>query len=116
MASGNWRGSTRRATLGKEYWRNRAAVMKRDGHLCQIRTPGLCIGTATECDHVGDRLDHRPENMRAACRPCHAQRSGHQGGAASGNRARARSASRLRPAEPHPGLKPPPSGGPSDAA
>jgi 5-methylcytosine-specific restriction endonuclease McrA len=106
MASG-WQGSTRRQTLGKEYFRNRAHVMRRDRHQCQIRTPGLCIGTATDCDHIGDRLDHRPENMRAACSPCHSQRSGQQGGQAAGAQRRARAASRLRTPEAHPGVVPP---------
>lgn len=117
MASGQWQGSTRRVSLGKEYFRNRHAVMKRDRNQCQIRTPGLCIGVATDCDHIEDRLDHSVENMRAACHPCHAQRSGKQGGTASGSRSHARSVSRLRPAEAHPGLRPPASGGsPPDAA
>jgi 5-methylcytosine-specific restriction protein A len=106
MASA-WQGSTRRQTLGKEYFRNRALVMKRDGKRCQIRTPGLCIGTATDCDHIGNRLDHRPENMRAACSPCHLNRSGQQGGQAAGTNRRARAASRLRAPEQHPGVVPP---------
>jgi 5-methylcytosine-specific restriction protein A len=99
-----WKGSTRRQTLGKEYWRNREIVMRRDGRRCQIRNPDTCIGEATECDHVGDRLDHRPENMRAACRPCHSRRSSEQGGAAYAARAQARVRSRKRPPESHPGL------------
>lgn len=100
-----WEGSTRRATLGKEYFRNRAHVMKRDGRQCQIRTPGLCIGAATDCDHIGDRLDHSPENMRASCNPCHLQRSGQQGGAAAGVARQARANARKRPPERHPGLR-----------
>jgi len=106
MASGRppWAGSTRRESLGKEYFRNRAIVMRRDNRQCQIRIPGLCVGAATDCDHVGDRLDHSPENMRAACNPCHLRRSGQQGGAAAGAAARARAASRFRPKEAHPGL------------
>ncbi len=102
--AGGYRGSTRRQTLGKTYWRNRTAVMKRDNRQCRIRTPGLCIGTATECDHVGDRLNHSPENMRAACRPCHLHRSGQQGGRAAGVARQARVAARTRPTETHPGL------------
>lgn len=112
MASGDWAGSTRKATLGPEYHRNRAIVMRRDGRRCQLRTPGICIGVATDCDHIGDRLDHRPENMRAVCRPCHQLRSSGQGGAAAGRAARKRRAMRFREAEPHPGLVgPPPSDG-----
>lgn len=104
MASGNWQGSTRRVTLGKEYHRNRALVMRRDGKRCQIRTPGICIGTATECDHVHDRLDHSTENMRAACHPCHLDRSSRQGGTAAGQARKARAAARFRTPERHPGL------------
>lgn len=98
-----WKGSTRRATLGPDYFRNRAKVMRRDGGQCQLRTPGVCVGEATDCDHIGDRLDHRPENMRAACNPCHQARSSRQGGQSSGVRARARKAARLRVPEQHPG-------------
>lgn len=98
-----WQGSTRRATLGKDYWRARDRVMRRDGRQCQIRTPELCIGVATECDHVGNRLDHSDANMRAACRPCHQARSSHQGGVAEGERRRARVRARKRPPEAHPG-------------
>lgn len=104
MAGSQWQGSTRRATLGKTYFRNRAIVMKRDGHQCQIRTPGLCVGAATDCDHIGNRLDHSPENMRASCRPCHQDRSSQQGGQANGVRRRAQVAARKRPTEPHPGV------------
>ena len=104
---GRWQGSTRRSTLGKDYFRNRAIVMRRDGRQCQIRTPGLCIGDANQCDHIGDRNDHRPENMRAACEPCHQQRSSGQGGTAAGQARRARATSRYRTPEPHPGLVPP---------
>lgn len=111
MASGNWEGSTRRVSLGKEYFRARAIVMRRDGRQCRIRTPGLCIGTATECDHVGDRLDHSPENMRAACTPCHRDRSSQQGGQAAGVARKARAAARFRKAEDHPGLLPPATNG-----
>lgn len=104
MPSGQWPGSTRRVTLGKEYHRNRALVMRRDGKRCQIRTPWICIGTATECDHVRDRLDHSVENMRAACHPCHQDRSSRQGGTAAGQARKARAAARFRTPERHPGL------------
>lgn len=103
MASGGWQGSTRKATLPANWWRLRASVLRRDNHTCQLRDPG-CIGHATEVDHAGDRDDHRPEKLRAACKPCHQLRSSGQGGAAAGKAARARKAARFRPPEPHPGL------------
>lgn len=99
--------SARRASLPREYFRNREIVLRRDGHQCQIRTPGLCIGVANQSDHRDgySRNDHRPEAMRAACAPCHAHRSAGQGGAAAGEAYRAREARRKRRPEPHPGLR-----------
>jgi 5-methylcytosine-specific restriction endonuclease McrA len=98
-----WQGSTRRATLPKDWWRVRWAVLQRDQHRCRIQLPDICIGTATEVDHAGDRHDH--SNLRAACKPCHQHRSSQQGGVADGARRRARMASRKRPPERHPGLR-----------
>lgn len=96
--------SARKASLPREFFRNRALVLRRDGQRCQLRFPERCIGTANQADHIDDRNDHRIENLRAACAPCHAHRSASQGGAASGAAARARSAARRRPAERHPGV------------
>lgn len=98
-----WQGSTRRATLGREFFRNRAAVLRDAGHQCQIRYPDICTGAANQADHIGDRLDHRRENLRAACPECHQHRSSQQGGQAAGRRAQARVAARRRPVERHPG-------------
>lgn len=99
-----WQGSTRRQTLDREFFRNRERVLRRDGRQCQLRIPGVCTGAANQADHIGDRLDHSPENMRAACPECHQRRSSEQGGRAYAERARARVRARTRPAEPHPGL------------
>jgi 5-methylcytosine-specific restriction endonuclease McrA len=67
MSEGWKGGSTTR-------WRKlRAAVLDRDGHLCQIRAAG-CLDVATEVDHIqslafgGEKYD--PGNLRAACQPC----------------------------------------------
>jgi len=103
VPNGQWRGSTRRATLGREFFRNRERVLRRDGRQCQIRTPGICTGAANQADHIGDRLDHSEQNMRAACPECHQHRSSQQGGAAAGRRAQERVRARRRPAERHPG-------------
>lgn len=98
-----WRGSNRRETLGPEYFRNRAIVLRRDKRKCQLRFRGLCIGNANQCDHIGDRRDHRPENMRAACGPCHQYRSSQQGAEAAVKQRREIVAARKRPPESHPG-------------
>jgi 5-methylcytosine-specific restriction endonuclease McrA len=100
-----WQGSTRRATLGPEFFRNRARALRRDGYQCQLRYPGICTGAANQGDHIGDRLDHSVENLRAACPECHQYRSSQQGGVADGERRRARAGARKRPSERHPGLR-----------
>lgn len=102
-----WQGSTRRATLGKEFFRNRALALRRDGYACRLRFRGICTGRANQGDHIGDRLDHRVENLQAACPECHAHKSSQQGGAAYGRAARARVAARRRPPEVHPGAQQP---------
>ena len=99
-----WAGSTRRKTLPKSWHQIRGHVLKRDGRVCRLQTPGLCIGTATEVDHINDRDGHTPENLRAVCRPCHQERSSQQGGQANGVRRRAQAAARKRPTEAHPGV------------
>jgi 5-methylcytosine-specific restriction protein A len=103
MPNGQWKGSTRRETLGRDFFRNRARALRRDGYTCQLRYPGICTGTANQGDHIGDRLDHSLENLRSACPECHQHRSSQQGGQAIGKKLQARAAARKRPAEPHPG-------------
>lgn len=64
----------RRAVRG---WpRLRAAVLERDGRVCQIGGAG-CLGRATAADHIvpvhaGGSDD--PANLRAACGPCNVRR------------------------------------------
>lgn len=65
---GHWpNGSSRR-------WREvvRPAVLKRDGYICQLQIPEVCIGTATHVHHTQDR-DEVGDDMRflvAACEKC----------------------------------------------
>jgi 5-methylcytosine-specific restriction endonuclease McrA len=85
-----WRpgSSTRKATLPPDWPDIRAAVLTRDGGTC--RCPGCpncagapCTRPATSVDHIGDRHDHSPGNLRALCwgpGTCHAHRSSRQGG------------------------------------
>jgi 5-methylcytosine-specific restriction protein A len=86
-----WAGSTRRSTLPKDWDKRRAAVLRRD-YLC--RCAGCprcrefragdwvsnCARESTDCDHIGDPHDHSLANLRGLCAPCHAHRSGRQGG------------------------------------
>ena len=55
-------------------WRKiRAYVLDRDGHRCQIRISGVCIGTATHAHHVKPKVkggSDDPANLAAACAPC----------------------------------------------
>jgi hypothetical protein len=60
-------------------WRKlRAAVLARDGYLCQIGGP-RCVGHATTADHINPvaiapDMFWEPDNVRAACAPCNAGR------------------------------------------
>ncbi len=66
--------------LSARPWRRvRAQVLDRAGGLCEIRTPSVCTGFATEVDHIvplsrgGHPLD--VENLRAACKACNLDRN-----------------------------------------
>jgi 5-methylcytosine-specific restriction endonuclease McrA len=69
-------------------------VLERDGYQCQVRLPG-CTAIATDADHIGDRMDHRLENLQAACSHCNQRRN---------ILTRPKPPSRKRPTERHPGL------------
>lgn len=68
---------------GRAWRRTRAAVLRRDRHRCQLRLPGICIGHATEVDHIVnvtslgirrcDAVD--PQDCQAVCQPCHAEKT-----------------------------------------
>lgn len=88
----------RRSPLPANWAALRVAVFRRDGWVCQLQGP-RCAGRATEVDHVEGHSDHRLSNLRSACKPCHATRTGQQGAAARSR------PSRLRPAEAHPSLR-----------
>lgn len=104
-----WEGSTRRVTLPSNWPSVRRRVLRRDkycqyGSLPEDQYPyGSCARASSDADHKGDPTDHSEENLRGLCRGHHGTRSGIQGGSASGASRRARTASRKRPPEPHPG-------------
>lgn len=57
-------------------------MLKRDGYRCQLRYPDICLGRASQVDHIlqpeaGGGSDLA--NLRAVCVRCHARRTGRQG-------------------------------------
>jgi 5-methylcytosine-specific restriction endonuclease McrA len=63
------------------YRKARKATLERANYQCEIRIPDVCIGRATETDHVaGARNDPQHRHLRAACRPCHLHVTARQGG------------------------------------
>lgn len=92
-----WQGHPRTSTA--EWKRTRRRILQRDGHRCQLRYPGRCIGTATECDHITPGAGDHDTNLQAACTPCHRHKSAHEGVTA-----RQAKPQRRRTPEPHPGL------------
>lgn len=95
-----WDNTSRRRTeLPTDWPIIRHDILDRDAHTCQIQGP-RCTTRATEADHIGDRHDHTRANLRAACQPCHADRTATQGHEA----ARAIRANGKHPIERHPGL------------
>ena len=68
----------------------RQRALERDGFQCQLRYPGICLGRASQVDHIVQPEaggDNSLENLRAVCRQCHARRTGQQGALATQRRA-----------------------------
>jgi len=97
-----WTSSSRRTELPPDWPAIRTRILTRDGYRCTWITDGRrCQARATDVDHVGDKHDHRDENLRALCSECHKRRTQAQAKQAqAAQRAKAR-----RPTEPHPGLR-----------
>jgi 5-methylcytosine-specific restriction endonuclease McrA len=68
-------------TYGARWRHARDAHLRKTGWQCEIRMEGVCIGSATEVDHVhGAENDPGHRFLRAACEPCHAKVTAQQGG------------------------------------
>jgi len=96
-----WEGSNRLARLPSDWHARRLRVLERDSYRCCIRYPDRCVGRASEVDHIRAGDDHRLDNLRAACAPCHKKKS-----SAEGNAAQARKRALLKRPKPwdrHPG-------------
>lgn len=90
-----WHGSDRAARLPPDWARRRARILRRDP-VCQV----CQLAPSTQVDHVLPGDDHSEANLRGICGPCHATKSGREGGRA----AAARRPPARRPPDPHPGL------------
>ena len=71
-----------RYAYGGDWPERRVRVLERDGYTCQLRYADICVGRASECDHIvqpeaGGSNDLA--NLRAVCVRCHARRTGRQG-------------------------------------
>lgn len=68
-----WSGSTRRAELPPDWARRRRQRFEQDDWTCT--EPGCThhdpTGRTLECDHIGDKHDHRIESLRTKCKPHH---------------------------------------------
>ena len=93
--TGRWRTkNTPKSRSAEGKWKKtRRAVLTRDGYQCKIRYVGICIGLASEVDHlipVSEGGTDLLPNLRAACRPCHLAKSSDEGHTAAGHRPAAR--------------------------
>ncbi|MCW2674804.1 MAG: endonuclease [Frankiales bacterium] len=78
--SGQWRGSTRRARLPKDWPAIRVRILTRDGHRCTKQTDdGRCTAVAVDVDHVINGDDHRDSNLTSLCSPHHREKSAREG-------------------------------------
>jgi len=76
MSGWQQRPTDRRATLPRNWTQLRLARFRLDGFRCtaiRADTGARCEAPATDCDHVGERLDHRIENLRSLCSWHHKQ-------------------------------------------
>lgn len=96
-----WETSQRRYRLPDNWEQLRLPVLQGADYVCELRMEGVCVGWATEVDHINRGDDHSRENLRAVCRRCHAKKSSAEGNA----RKRELRALRKRPQERHPGQR-----------
>lgn len=97
--SGQWQGSTRKATLPPNWHALRKQILERDEHSCQWMTDGEpCGAHATHVDHKHRKGGDAPSNLRALCAWHHNRKSSSEGHEAQTRHSTA------RPREQHPGL------------
>lgn len=87
-----WQTSNRRASLPGDWSTLRARILDRDP-VCRLAYVGTwltstgtarCTRVSTDVDHIGSPVDHRPDNLRGVCHPCHVRRTVDQSRAGRG--------------------------------
>ena len=64
--SKGWAGGSTSATR-----RQRARILERDGHLCQLQIPHVCTRVGDQAHHVlGKGVSELDADIVAACQPC----------------------------------------------
>ncbi len=102
-----WKGSSRRDALPPDWHITQPRILARDGHQCQhIREDSgrPCADPARDVDHIVPHSQGGSDddsNLRALCPWHHNQKSGREGGLASGLSRRTKAA-KAKPK--HPGL------------
>jgi 5-methylcytosine-specific restriction protein A len=94
----NWGTSTRLSRLPKNWRKIRKQVLERDPtcRICGVRPSVIA-------DHIeAMKDDHRLEALQGVCDPCHRRKTAAEAAAA---RAASPRPTRMRPPEPHPGLR-----------
>jgi len=72
------KGGTSSRTTTLAHRRRRLRVLGRAGYRCQIRYPDICLGTATDFDHIVPLSAGGADteaNGQAACRKCHSRKT-----------------------------------------
>jgi len=100
-----WSSSNRRQDLPSNWPALRQKRFKLDGYRCTWTNPygERCVEPAEECDHIGERTDHRIEKLRSLCEYHHGQKSGREGAEARARQWR-KNNSKFRRSEQHPGM------------
>lgn len=101
-----WQNSDRRDHLPPNWASLRKACFRRDGNRCTAKNAygERCPEVAEECDHLGERDDHRLHMLTSLCSWHHGKKSGQQGAAARAKIIR-RNKQKFRRTEAHPGLR-----------
>ena len=78
-----WESARKDPAYGRADWkRAREKCLRAAGWRCEIRLAGVCIGAASQADHIhGLASDPGHRWLRAACEPCHRAVTAQQGNA-----------------------------------